>query len=439
MRAASGQNLYYRLLVLLIVAASCVRIFVCFQHNPMDFLQSDMLRHWNNGRLFPRGGYWGAADPIVYQVYIFVLQRLTRANRQLIALASALLSVLMPWTYYRAAREFRLAKVPALWVWAVIAWTPSLFTIYHFIMMETLLLLLEGVALWMTARYLRKGGTSAFLLLVFSWTLASLTKPTVVPLAAVCFLWCWWKKSTPWRDIAIAAVMAVVMLLPQAIRTKAELGFYAPFGNPWFTKIVLRSGTKIGYFHFYSHTDEHLHFHATSSDVEMEVGSPSALIRPLSPLSSWAMRRAYGNSAARVSIDSAYGERDWKNAYDSFNTDRDEWWAQWRENVVLFFFAPSWPESPYGHWDGRAETAFRWMWAPLIVIVLVGNFWGFAHRRFDLIPVAVTVFTLLMIFQNVVLIEGRYRKPLEPLLLLNLVWLVGGRPRLPRPLDQKQA
>jgi hypothetical protein len=28
--------------------------------------------------------------------------------------------------------------------------------------------------------------------------------------------------------------------------------------------------------------------------------------------------------------------------------------------------------------------------------------------------------------QNLVIAEGRYRKPLEPLLLLNLVWIVAG-------------
>jgi hypothetical protein len=42
--------------------------------------------------------------------------------------------------------EFWTAENAGLWVWALIAWTPSLFVIYHFIMMETLLLLLEGAA-----------------------------------------------------------------------------------------------------------------------------------------------------------------------------------------------------------------------------------------------------------------------------------------------------
>jgi hypothetical protein len=51
-------------------------------------------------------------------------------------------------------------------------------------------------------------------------------------------------------------------------------------------------------------------------------------------------------------------------------------------------------------------------------------------RRLHLIPVATTVFILFLALQNVVTFEGRYRKPLEPLLLLNLIWIVGARQEL---------
>jgi hypothetical protein len=153
--------------------------------------------------------------------------------------------------------------------------------------------------------------------------------------------------------------------------------------------------------------------------------SPSTGTAPLAPLSSWGMQRSFGDSEAKFVIDSAYGERDWKAAYELYNHDQSEWWAQWRENVVLFFFSASWPEFAWEGWPSLAERWCRWLWAPLILLVLVFNFREFAHRRFDLIPVAVTVFTVLLAFQNAVLMEGRYRKPVEPLLWLNLVWVIG--------------
>ena len=418
------HSAYYKLAIVLIIAATCLRVFVCFIHNPVDYLSSDMLRHWDNGGLFPRGGYFGAADPIVYQIYIFALRRMTADNRLLIALASSILSVLMPWTYYRAAREFGLKKTASLWVWALIGLTPSLFVIYHFIMMETLLLLTEGVALWMTARYLRKGGMGPFLWFVFCWTVACLTKPTVVPLAGVCFLWVWWKRKTPLRQLAVGAAMAVVMLIPQGLRTKAELGFVAPFGNPWLARLQLVSGTKMAVFSFDAPSKGLFHSNQEVRHLGFEFGSPSAFIRPLEPLSPWFIRRALGNTSASVAINADYGERDWKAACDRFARDRDEWLAEWRENMILFLFAPSWPESSIKLWDGHLEYWCRWMWAPLILLVFVLNVREFVNRRFGLIPVATIVFTLAIMLQNVILIEGRYRKPVEPMLLLNLVWVL---------------
>jgi len=427
MTTSSRQSVYYKIAVLLIAVASCVRVVVCFVHNPMDYVWSDMARHWSNGVHFPGGGYFGAGDPIGYQVYILILHKVTFDQKFLIALASALLSILMPWTFYRAARNFGLPKTPSLWVWALIAATPSLLAIYHYIMMETLLLFLEGLALWMTARYLRRGGRLAFLVMVVTWTLASLTKPTVVPVACICVLWGWWKQSTPLKDLAIGAVLAFVMLLPQAVRTKAELGFAAPFGNPWLTKIMLRDGAQVTHLDFYAHRIKELGRDSPASDYDEEFSSPSCYVRPLSPLSSWTMRRAQTPSRESVIIDAEHGERDWRAAYELFNHDPDEWMAQWRENVVLFFFAPSWPESAVNDWEGRLDYDTRWVWAPLILVVLVGNIRQFIGRRFDLIPIAVTAITLSMVLQNVVLFEGRYRKPIEPLLWLNLVWIVSAK------------
>ena len=418
------HSAYYKLSIALIIAASCFRVFLCFVHNPMDFLVSDMLRHWNNGGAFPRGGYGGAADPIVYQIYIFALRKVTAENRLLVALASSILSVLMPWTYYRAARDFGVQKAQALWAWALIAWTPSLSVIYRFIMMETVLLLVEGIAVWMTARYLRKGGTWPFLWFVFFWTAACLTKPTVVPLAGVCFLWVWWKRKTPLLQLAMGAVLALVMLVPQGFRSKAELGFVAPFGNPWLTRIQLRSGVRTMHFSFDAPSGGPVHLNPEVRHIEFEFGSPSAYIRPLEPLSHWVMRRAIGNTSATVAINADHGDRDWKAAYDRFGRDTDEWLAEWRENIVLFLFAPSWPESGIWLWDGYIEYLCRWMWAPLILIVFVLDGREFANRRFDLIPVATILFTLALGLQNVVITEGRYRKPVEPMLLLNLVWVL---------------
>ncbi len=96
---------------------------------------------------------------------------------------------------------------------------------------------------------------------------------------------------------------------------------------------------------------------------------------------------------------------------------------------MVFLFAPSWPEFDSDEWDSQLTLYTRWMWAPLIAIVLGWNVFRFFKGRFDLLPVAVTLFTLFLCLQNVATTEGRYRKPLEPLLLMNVVWLISTRPR----------
>jgi hypothetical protein len=436
MAANSRKRLVYGVLALIIALGTCFRIFLCFHFNPVDFLYSDPWRHWLNGGHFPKGAYYGGSDPIGYQAFVFVVRKVSFDNRYLVAFLSAMLSTLMPWTYYRAARAFGLAKIPSLWVWALIVWTPSLLAIYHYIMMETLLLFLDGIALWATARHIRKGGNLAFLVSVFLWTAAVLTKPTVVPLAGVCLLWSCWKQRPSLKIIASAAGLVLLMLIPQSIRSDVALGFIAPFGNPWLTKIQLRGNVRNLELKFYPHDNKYFHFKADPL-YDFVFSSPSCNTKPLAPLSGWTIGCATVIGKTVISIDSAHGERDWKNAYDNLRPDTAQWLTSWRENIVLFLFSPSWPENESRVWIDSWEPPSRWIWAPLTLFVLAGNIRLFLKRRWDILPVAVTCLTLFLALQNVVIFEGRYRKPLEPLLLLNMVWIIAtwSVGKLTRPME----
>ncbi len=399
-----------RLLIALVVAGSLLHLFVCFQHNPLDYLFSDPLRHWLNGSRLFHPDIMGMSDPILYQIYVYILRGLTGDNRYLVALACGMLSVIMPWTYYRAGREFDFSKNGALMVWALIAWTPSLFTIYHYLTIETLLLPLIGLSLWMTGRFMRKGNLDAWLAVVLCWTLACLTKATVVPFAAVCLLYCWCTKRCRIEYAVTGLLLAIMLLLPNALRTRHYLGFFAPLGNSWIVKIQHYSGAR---------------------EIKVEFGankcgfaSPSVAVQPLAPLSPWVIRRTWEETAVHVKIDPANGEEDWRRAYRSLDVSWKERSRQLMENILLFSFAPSWPDSNRHEWDGWVTHHLRWLWLPLIFFVFDCNFLEFWRRQFGLIPVAVTIFTLFLAFQNIATMEGRYRKPLEPLLLINFVWCI---------------
>lgn len=410
MNSLRDEKSICRLLIVLVIGGSLLRLFVCFQHNPLDYLFSDPLRHWLNGARLFHPDLMGMSDPILYQIYIFILRGLTGNNRLLIASACGILSMIMPWTYYRAGRELGFSRNSALVVWALIAWMPSLFTIYHYVAMETILLPLLGLSLWMTGRFLRKNSMDSWLIAVFCWTLSCLTKATVAPLAATCLLYCWWRKSGRIMNAVTGLLLAITLLLPNALRTRHYLGFFAPLGNSWIVKIQHYSGAR---------------------QIKIEFGaskywfaSPSVAIQPLAPLSPWVIRRAAEDTAVKVKVDPVNGEKDWQRACQSLNVDWKERSLQLMENVLLFLFSPSWPDGNRHEWDGWLTHHLRWLWMPLIFFVFDCNLREFWRRQFHLIPVAVTIFTLFLVFQNLATTEGRYRKPLEPLLLINLVWSV---------------
>lgn len=407
----SQKSSSHNFLIGLIVAATVLRLSVCFYHNPLDYIFSDASRHWTNGELLFHPNLMGKCDPLPYQIFVYIVQKVTGEQRFLVALIYACLSALMPWTYYRAARELGLSKIRSLMIWTLIAWIPSLFVIFHYIMMEVMLLPLEGICLWMTARYLRKGDMASFLVCVFLWTLTCLTKPTAIALAIICLAYVWWEKSRQLRLIAVGCIAASILVIPNCIRTYHYLGFIAPTGSHWTPKILHKSDAKRISIQ-------------TSTGGHWSFSSPSCYTQPLEPLSPWMTHRASEDSTISIQVDLKNGEKDWKEAFERLNRTWDVWLRQLAENIVIFLFAPSWPDSSQQSWDGWLNYELRWLWAPLIFLLFKLNYHEFRHGRFDLIPVAVTVLTLVLVFQNMIDMEGRYRKPLEPLLLFNLVWVL---------------
>lgn len=412
MKPKSSEKQITRYLWILVIGGSLARLMFCFCFNPLDYLISDPLRHWLNGKWFLAPSYMGGYDAIGYQVYLFLVQIITGENRQAVALTTGLLSVGMPWSYYRAALEFGFSRNCALFLWVLIIWMPSLFVIYQFFMMETLLLFLIGVSLWMTGRYMRKGDLASFLAMVATWTATCLTKTIPFPLAAVCFLYSWWKHSQKISRALAATVLIIVMLVPNAIRSKQLLGYSAPFGNVLLPQIYHRAGTRT--------------FRIETGKTVGVFGSASCYVQPLASLSPWMMERAYNNSTVTIRVGRAVGDRDEQRVYQEIHVSWRDRFVRWWENILLFLFAPPWPDSNMKTWLGWINYWQRWLWAPLIFILLDINLQYFRAKRFHLIPVATTVFLLAVACQNLTVMEGRYRKPVEPLLLLNFVWAFSG-------------
>ncbi len=412
------------LLGIIILTASAFRLATCFLYPPTDYIFSDPGRHWVNAGNFFSPHHLNGYDPLAYQLYLGAVRFLSQDAPWAISLITGLLSTAMPWFYYRAAREFHLGKTPALCVWAFIALMPSLLTVYSYFLHATLLIPLIGLGLWMTGRYLRKGGRLPLLWATLVWTLALMTKQTALPLAFLCLSYSWWQKSRRPSDLVLAAGLMAALLLPNAFRTQSILGFPAPLGTGWIAKLQYQADQK--------------HIRVYWDNKVYQFSSPSCYVAPFSPFNDWRIRTAREESVYTTRIKSFHGEQDWLDAYEKLHTSWPRWFERWGENMLLFLFAPSWPEAHEHSAIGRLNLLNRWLWAPLLLVVLIGNACFFWQRKFHLIPAATTLLALALLFQNTYPMEGRYRKPLEPLLVLNLVWLAGANLRRKDPARHLQ-
>lgn len=403
-----GDRWLVKVLAGLIVAGSLARFFVGFSDNPLDHLFSDPRRHWDNaGRLF-NPGLMSGCDPIFYQVYLGLLRWATQDNYWGIALCTALLSAAMPWIYYRAGRALGLPRTASLFVWVAMAWFPSFFSIYRYFMMETVLLPLIGVGLWMTGRAFKRKDAASFFIMTAVWGLACLAKSQAVPMAMICWIYALFVQAHKTEKVLGTAGLLFLMLLPNAIRTKGILGYAAPLGSGYIAKIM--------------HAGDTTHTQFYWNGGRWIYSSPSCYIEPLEPFSRWKIGRGTQETSRDVFIERSGGRRSWEEALSASTTGASTWWRHLWENMILFVFAPSWPDSGKDYLIGQLNFHMRWIWISVMAWVLFNNIEFFLRKEFALIPVLTTVMVLGMMFQNSVTTEGRYRKPLEPLLILNFAW-----------------
>ncbi len=380
-----------------------------FVHSPLNHLFSDPARHYENGMRLLDPTLMGSIDPFLYQFYVWII--LTAGNNEpwLIETITGTLCAVMPLFWYLFLRE----TVPSIWATLgclVIAAMPSLLIIYGFFMNETLLLNLLGLAFWLTWRSIRVQTASSFTLAAAMWALASITRFVAFPMACACLLYLAWRhKDYVARPLIALACFALISIWPM-LHSQARLNVYAPFGYPMLSKIYAASSAKI------------ISFTVAPSGAEYGFSSPALHgPGPLEPLSSWKSAR---DGTFSFIIDTRKGGEDWAAALQNATTQSPYGLRhQLRDNIVYFFFDESWPDSTERKDvpELYLNRLLRWMWAPLMALIIVA-LWPFLRARPACDQRFFVLLTLLMIglmcIQLDGVIEGRYRKPLEPLILI---------------------
>lgn len=407
------------LLVLYFGHALLLRFLFPFLYSPLDHIWSDPARHWENGaRFFSNPHFMNGVDAKFYQLFIWAVQQIGSIYQPLILVCSGLLCAGGAWIWYKAAREL-MAKTPALIVALIIALHPSLLLIYSYFMTETLAIPLMGLGIWMTLRARRKQTPNAFLLATFVWILGMHTRSILIPAALLsfCFMLAF-LKTDRLKTLCIAGLIFATITLPAAVYTHGVLRVFSPFAYSGQNTLYHYSGAR---------------WYKLNILDEANYGwvSPTMDSRPLKPFSDYATYRELHPNPHEFTFRKTDGAKVWDAEIARLKAvyTWDMRWKDIRDNMVFFTFGHSWPDSskiyeganrPLWEWN----YTLRWTWPLIICAVLV--LFPFLKQRQETAYILGIIFctTLLIYFQSSGVMEGRYRKPIEPLLILAvpLLW-----------------
>ena len=396
------------------------RLLFPFFDSPLLHLFSDPARHWSNGGRLFAPDLIGAGDPFLYQLWIYLLRVISRDDAPTVLLGCGLLCAAMPYGWYRALRE-PLARRQALVGGIVIGVIPAFLGIYAYFMTETLLLTLTGFAFWATFRAARKRTLAAFALASALWAAAMFTRSIALPMALLCLGLLWiTQRQRPAKAVAAALIFAL-FALPAGWHARSTLGFFAPLGNFYLSQIYSVSGNR---------------------NISIDAGplggwgfgTPSFYNPTFYPFSAWTTAR---QGTASIVIDVTRGRASWIAEKKRIEALRSfPWSRQYQENLVYLLFGQSWPDNDPNAISGLATVWTRWLWPPLMLVVA----WGALGRRYRgwqwLLPLCALGMLLSLAVQRDGIIEGRYRKPIDPVLVAAAIVLYY-RTRPGQPSDRR--
>lgn len=410
-----------RKLELIFVHLLVLRFWFPFVYGPMEHLFSDPARHWYNGvRFFSDPQFMNGVDAKFYQLLLWLVAQAMVVLPQAPSVFNGLLCALTPLVWYKAAREL-LPRDKSLMFGLIVAVHPSLLTIFSYTMTETIALPMLGLGLWLTLRAVRKRELKAFLLSALVWVLCFHTRTALIPLGIICLLYGISHLKLKQRNQAIggALLLLVLLTLPAALYSYRVLYQFVPFmyGGP-----------------------NQVYYYAATRGYELEIKdealygwiSPSMDSRPLRPFSELHTHREQSQPLMhRFTFYKMDGAAPWQKEITKLreNYSWRERWLDIRDNALFFVFGHSWPDSsriyvgenrPVWEWN----YSLRWTWPPVILLLLALYPWRRLEERASVVVGLGFAITLLMIFQNAGVMEGRYRKPFEPLFVLGLILLL---------------
>jgi hypothetical protein len=381
-----------------------IRLLYPFFNSPLTHLTSDPLRHWRTGIDFLHPDVMGGGDPFLYQLWLYTVHVAASGSDAFVLFTCGVLCAAMPHGWYRALREV-LPRDRSLWGALVIGVVPGFIGVYGYFMTETLLLTLTGYAFWLTLRAHRTRTVAAFAWACGLWLAASYTRIVVLPMAVLALGWQWIGHPLKTAKALAAVALTALITIPAGLHARAGLGFFSPLGNLYLNEIYHDSGRK----------DIHIDFGAGG---RYEFGSPSYYNPTFYPLSDWTTSRT---GAVDLIVDTRNGRADWIRAKERIRHDRPSQLRNRWEDLMYLLFAEEWPDSNRHTFIGCLTLWSRWLFVPMLAGVLA----AVALRRYRgrewLVPASALGMVALLALQSEGPMEGRFRKPIEPVITAALI------------------
>ncbi len=388
-----------------------LRFLFPFYFNPLDNLVGDASRHWPQGINLLNPNVMGSHDPKLFQLWVFLLHLVSQDNRYIIAAFTGGLCASLPWLWYKAVREFSHRNLSYI-IAIVIGLCPTPFIIYGYFINDVLLLNMLALASWMTFRAIRKKTTLSFNDAAFSYALAALTKLTALPMVLLCLAYLLFHFDKKLRHLANATYIFTLLAIPAALHTYINFEVLNPFGMTASNAIYNRANTQGFAFK--------IHFQYYSFISPSYAGA-----EPFDPFFKYKTYRNKGMFRFHINPENGYS--DWREVYNSLTPPFEQHLLNIKENFIYFFFGPPWPDmkshvaTRLPSWLAHYHYHYRWLWLPLALFIAIGCCFikTTPHRRFFISLTLIMI--LAMLFQQSGVMEGRFRKPVEPLMLASAI------------------
>lgn len=417
---------------------------VLMYRNPSDAIFSDASRHWDNAKHFLDPGPMGCSNPYFYQLYLWLLQQVTHENKLAMGIVTAALSVSYPVAWYLFAVNVMQRKVNALRAVTVLSLLPTHVSMFTFFMNETVLGPVLGAALWATVKASRQRSGRWFLLAVTFWVIAILTRSIVLPIGMICLAWALWRQRPSWAGEGPAPSPWSRLrqaLLRQRRRALLTLGAGA------ITAVGFGAAAQHAYKHLHRYTpfgdniNVAIYFASAAHDYQVTYvkratyfySSPSLYVSPFDPFYRFKSARK-GKFA--FELDPEKKGADVQEIFKKqYRKNLSKMPRMVYENLVFLAFGHSWPDAGKDNIVGRICLHERWIWLPITLYAFFKSLVYIKRRGPALVPILTVLFTLLLYVASLsAMMEGRYRKPLEPLLIVAVFWLIDARK--PKPAFQ---